>query len=62
MSATNETRKLWGSGSAIMPLMQFLTKIKKLCEEFDCKNLFGFNGYELQNKIYAEVAKQAKGG
>ena len=43
-------------------LMQFLTLVKKLCEEFDCKNLFGFNGYELQKKIYAEVAKQAKGG
>ena len=43
-------------------LMQFLTLVKKICEEFDCKNLFGLNGYELQKKIYEEVARQAKGG
>ena len=43
-------------------LMQFLTLVKKLCEEFDCKKLFGFNGYELQKKIYNEVANQTKGG
>jgi hypothetical protein len=41
-------------------LMQFLTLVKKLCEEFNCKNLFGFNGYELQKKIYKEIAKQAE--
>lgn len=43
-------------------LMQFLTILKKMCEIFDCKNLFGFNGYELQKKIYKEIAKQAEGG
>lgn len=43
-------------------LMQFLTLIKKLCVEFECKNLFGFNGYELQKKIYKEIAKLAEGG
>ena len=43
-------------------LMQFLTLIKKLGEEFDCKKLFGFSSYEVQKKIYDEVANQAKGG
>lgn len=43
-------------------LMQFLTLIKKLCEEFDCKNIFGFNGYEIQKKIYSEMAILADGG
>ena len=42
-------------------LMQFITLLKKLCEEFDCKQDFGFNGYELQKKVYMEVAKLAEG-
>lgn len=51
-----------GKFKKIKLLMQFLTLLKKLCEEFDCKNVFGFDGYELQKKIYNEIAERAKGG
>lgn len=51
-----------GKFKKIKLLIQFLTILKNMCEAFDCKNLFGFNGYELQKKIYKEIAKQAEGG
>lgn len=51
-----------GKFRKIKLLMQFLTLLKKLCEEFDCKQVFGFSGYELQKVIYNEIAQRAKGG
>ena len=42
--------------------MQFLTLLKKLCEEFNCKKIFGFDGYKLQKEIYNEISQLAKGG
>lgn len=43
-------------------LMQFLTLLKRLCDEFDCPKDFGFSGFKLQDKIYELIAKLSAGG
>ena len=43
-------------------LMQFLTILKSLCDEFDCQKEFGFSGFKLQDKVYELIAKLSAGG
>lgn len=51
-----------GKFKRIKLLLSFLTLLKKMAEAFDCKSVFGFSAYDLQTKVYDEIAKQAKGG
>lgn len=51
-----------GKFKRIKLLLSFLTLLKKMAEAFDCKDVFGFSAYDLQKKVYDEIAKQAKGG
>ena len=54
-------KQVEGKYKRIKLLLSFLTLAKRLVKEFNCLDVFGFNGWDLQKKIYEQIAKEAKG-